>query len=96
MKKILFVLLTLFSLGFATAAVNINTANVEQLKTLPGIGPAKAQAIVDYRTANGNFKTPEDLKKVKGIGDGIFEKVKAEITVAAPAPQKAAKPAVKK
>lgn len=96
MKKLLFVLFTLFSLGFAAAAVNINTATAEELKTLPGIGPSKAQAIVDYRTANGKFKTPEDLKKVKGIGDGIFEKVKAEITIAAPAAQKAAKPAVKK
>ena len=81
MKKIFFLLMTYLSVGWALAAVNINTAGIEELKTLPYIGPAKAQAIIDYRNANGPFKQIEDLKKVKGIGDGILNKVRGEVTV---------------
>ena len=65
------------------AAVNINTATVDELKSLPGVGPAKAAAIVEYRSRNGNFKSVEELKQVKGIGDGIFNKLKDEATVSA-------------
>lgn len=61
--------------------VNINTATIEQLDGLPGIGPALAQRIVDYRSQNGSFKRPEDLKKVRGIGDVLFEGVKDLIEV---------------
>ena len=46
-----------------------------------GIGPAKAAAIVEYRTANGPFKSPEDIKNVRGIGNGIYQKISSEITV---------------
>lgn len=75
------------------AAVNLNTATVEELKTLPGIGPAKAAAIVEYRSQNGNFKSVDEVKKVKGIGEGVFNKLKDEATVAAPAkPAKSAAP----
>ena len=70
------------------AAVNINTATVDELKSLPGVGPAKAAAIVEYRSRNGNFKSVEELKQVKGIGDGIFNRLKDEATVAG-APAKA-------
>jgi len=56
--------------------ININTASVEELDRLPGIGKTKAQAIVDYRSQNGNFRTPEDIEKVKGIKAGSFEKIK--------------------
>ncbi len=56
--------------------VNINTASAEELDKIPGIGPTKAQAIVDYRTQNGNFKTIEDIQKVKGIKGGTFAKIK--------------------
>jgi competence protein ComEA len=73
---------------FALAALNLNTATIDELVALSGIGPAKAQAIVDYRTQHGGFKTVEELKDVKGIGAKRFEKLKAELTVA-PAPTKA-------
>ena len=56
--------------------ININTASVEELERLPGIGKTKAQAIFDYRNENGSFKTPEDIEKVKGIKAGTFEKLK--------------------
>ena len=49
--------------------INVNTATLEQLDTLPGIGPKLAQAIIDYRTEYGNFETPEDLLHVPGIGE---------------------------
>lgn len=61
--------------------ININTATVAELDTLPGIGPALAQRIVDYRTQNGDFKTIEDIKKVRGIGDALFNQIKDLITV---------------
>nr|WP_306549726.1 ComEA family DNA-binding protein [Desulfobulbus sp.] len=74
-------ILVLFFATAAFAKVNINTANADELATLNGIGKAKAEAIVAYRTANGNFTTVDDLTKVKGIGDKIIEKIKPEVTV---------------
>ena len=74
---------------WAAAAVNLNTASKEELIALSGIGPAKAQAILDYRKANGGFKTVEELKDVKGIGAKRFEKLKGDLTVG-PAPVKTA------
>jgi competence protein ComEA len=64
-----------------TGPININTASVEELDRLPGIGPSIAQAIIDYRTANGPFKKIEDINDVKGIGDALFAKIKDSITV---------------
>jgi competence protein ComEA len=61
--------------------VNINTATVAELDVLPGIGPSIAQRIVDYRTQNGAFKKADDLKKVRGIGDALFDQIKDLITV---------------
>ncbi|OAM29268.1 MULTISPECIES: ComEA family DNA-binding protein [Eikenella] len=81
MKKFLFVVFTLLSFSWALAQVNINTATAQELQTLNGIGPAKAAAIVEYRTANGPFKSTEDIKNVRGIGNGIYQKISEEITV---------------
>ena len=64
-----------------SSIVNINTATVEELDTLPGIGPAIAQRIVDYRTEYGDFANIEDLMNVKGIGEATFAKFKDVITV---------------
>jgi competence protein ComEA len=67
--------------GAPGALININTATAEQLDSLPGIGPSIAQAIVDYRTKNGPFKTIEAIKDVPRIGDSLFAKIKDMITV---------------
>lgn len=61
--------------------VNINAASVEQLTTLPGIGPVIGRRIVEYREDHGDFRVIEDIKQVKGIGDATFEKLKGLITV---------------
>lgn len=61
--------------------VNINSANLNELDSLPGIGPALAQRIIDYREQNGNFQSIEDLQNVKGIGDSKFSDIKDNITV---------------
>ena len=84
MKKFLFAALSVLTASLSLAAVNINTASPSELEALPGIGPAKAKAIADYRQQHGGFKSVEELKNVKGIGEGIFSKLKAEATVAPP------------
>lgn len=61
--------------------ININTASVEELDALPGIGPTIAQRIVDYRDANGPFQTIEDILNVSGVGPSTFENIKELITV---------------
>jgi len=90
MKKLLFALFAfLAAIQFAFAAVNINTATESELEKLKGVGPVKAKAIVEDRKKNGPFKTTDDLKRVKGIGDKSFDALKSEITVggASPAPK---------
>ena len=82
--------------SLAHAALNLNTATKEELVALSGIGPAKAQAILDYRTQHGGFKSVDELKDVKGIGARRFEKLKPELTVGQPGAKSArqeAKPA---
>jgi competence protein ComEA len=93
MKRFLLVLaMWLAVAGAVFAQVNINTANKDQLDTLKGIGPTKAQAIIDYRTKNGPFKTVDDLQKVPGIGPATMKQIRGDITVTgASAPAKAAK-----
>lgn len=56
--------------------VNLNTATIEQLTTLPGIGPKTAERILEYRTKNGSFKKIEELMNIKGIGEKNFLKLK--------------------
>ena len=63
------------------APININTATLEELDALSGVGPATAQKIIDFRTANGPFKTIDDIKNVSGIGDAKFAAMKDSITV---------------
>ncbi len=61
--------------------VNINTATASELTTISGIGESRAQAIIAYRETNGKFMTIDDIKKVDGIKDGLFSKIKDKITV---------------
>lgn len=64
-----------------TAKININTATVEELKTLDGIGDTYAKRIIEYRTVNGNFAAIEDIQNVSGIGEKRFKAIKSKITV---------------
>lgn len=74
----------------AATVVNLNSASVEQLTALPGIGERTAQRIVEYRQKNGPFKKPEDLMNVKGIGEKSFLRLKNQLTVG---PAKTERPA---
>ncbi|MBM2820362.1 MAG: competence protein ComEA, competence protein ComEA [Candidatus Berkelbacteria bacterium] len=61
--------------------ININTATVEELDSLPNIGPARSADIIAYREQNAGFKTIEEIKNIKGIGDKSFESLKDLITI---------------
>ncbi|GIW04210.1 MAG: hypothetical protein KatS3mg059_0830 [Thermomicrobiales bacterium] len=65
----------------ASGRININTATIDELDTLPGIGPAKAQAIVEYRTAHGPFRTVDELVLVDGISPAMLDRLRPLITV---------------
>jgi competence protein ComEA len=67
--------------GEQSGKVNLNTATAEQLETLPRVGPALAQRILDWREANGRFSAIEDLMSVTGIGDKTFEGMRELVTV---------------
>ena len=67
----------------ASAPVNLNTATAAQLETLPGIGKATAERILEYRQKNGSFKKVEDLMNVRGVGEKSFLKLKPLVTVSA-------------
>lgn len=82
MIRLLLALFIALAVPVANAALNLNTATKEELVALSGIGPSKAQVILDYRTQHGGFKSVDELKDVKGIGARRFEKLKAELTVA--------------
>jgi competence protein ComEA len=92
MKQLALALALAFCSATAMAVVNLNTATKEELVALPGIGPAKAQAILDYRNSHGAFKSIEEVKDVKGIGAKRFEKLKSELTVVGASAKPAARP----
>ena len=82
MKKLLLVLVTAFAFSIsAWAAVDINTATQSQLENLNGVGPKKAQAIIEFRKKNGAFKSVDDLDKVPGFGAKTVAKLKKDIVV---------------
>lgn len=82
MKKLWFLLSCLLMVcTSAFAAININSADIQQLQTLKGIGPVKAKAIVEYRTQHGPFKNVDDLKNVPGIGDKTLDKLRPELSI---------------
>jgi competence protein ComEA len=93
MKAWLLALALALAAPLAHAALDLNTATKEQLVALSGIGPAKAQAILDYRAQHGGFKSVDELKDVKGIGARRYERLKSELTVGAPAMKTAAREA---
>ena len=74
----------------ATNLVNLNTATAAQLETLPGIGKATAERILEYRQKNGGFKKIEELMNVRGVGEKSFLKLKALITVSPAKAERAA------
>ena len=65
----------------SNALVNINTATIEELTTISGIGESKAKSIIEYRETNGSFNSIEDLKNISGIGESLFEKIKDKVTI---------------
>lgn len=67
--------------SYETLLININTASSKELDALPGIGPALAQRIIDYRQKQGGFKTKEEILKVSGIGPKKFTALKDKITI---------------
>lgn len=77
----LFVILALAVTSAFAAAVDINSADAKALETLPGIGPAKAEAIIEYRAKVGGFKSIDELKKVDGIGEKTFDAIRDQISV---------------
>lgn len=82
MKRILLAVVIFFALiSMSFAAVNLNMASKDELDGVKGIGPVKAQAIIDYRQKNGPFKSVDDLKNVNGFGDKTVAKMRSELTV---------------
>ena len=69
-----------------TSPINLNTATAAELASLKGIGPAKAQAIVEHRDKNGQFKSVDDLKLVHGIGEMMLEQLRPQVDVSGAAP----------
>jgi competence protein ComEA len=93
MKKTLFILFSALSLalvGVAHAATDLNTASLAELEKINGIGPKKAEAIVEYRKKTP-FKSVDELDKVPGFGKATVEKVKGELTVSGASKKTAAK-----
>ncbi|MGQ4877182.1 ComEA family DNA-binding protein [Billgrantia sp. LNSP4103-1] len=86
MKGMLQVVLMALALSFTSLAmaqevapINVNTADVELLSELPGVGPSRAQAIIDEREANGNFESADDLTRVSGIGPATVDAFRDQV-----------------
>jgi competence protein ComEA len=84
MKKLLLSLLVLLFSGSLYAAVDLNTASVEELQAVKGVGASKAEAIVQHRKQHGPFKRVEELDNVKGFGKKTVERLRSEFTVSKP------------
>jgi len=96
MKKIMILLLALFSINAFAKPVNVNTADAKTLsESLKGIGQKKAEEIVQYRTNNGPFETISDLMNVKGVGKKTIEKNEGDILLSKGMPSKKSKKAKK-
>lgn len=97
MKKLLLALTTFFAFtNMALAALNLNTATKEELEVVAGIGPKKAEAILNYRNKHGLFKSVDDLKNVNGFGEKSLANMRSELTVGGGSPAKAAAKAERK
>ena len=84
-RFLLFLAGSLLWAGLALAQININSASKEQLDSLKGIGPVKAQAIIDYRRQHGPFNSVDELEKVPGIGPETLKDIRGKVMVSGPA-----------
>jgi competence protein ComEA len=92
MRRLIFFLLLCLAAPWVLAALDLNSATETELDALPGVGPSRAQAIIEHRAKNGPFASVEDLRNVKGIGDKTFAELKPLLTVAASTAEATAKP----
>ena len=78
--------------AWAAEPINLNTATADELTALNGVGPAKADAIIEYRTANGAFRSVDEIVNVPGIGEKSLEKWRDQLTVGNDMPRTAPRP----
>jgi competence protein ComEA len=83
MRRLICCLLLCLAAPWALATLDLNVATEAELDALPGVGPSRAQAIIEHRSKNGPFASVEDLRNVKGIGDKTFAELKPLLTVGA-------------
>lgn len=93
LRFLVILLCGLLSTGLALARVNVNTASLEELDALPGIGPARAQAIIDYRSQHGPFRSGKDLENVPRLPKNVIDKLRGELSYGAGESRSMAAPA---